>query len=56
MFNSDWIYRFRPNIFLGFWKYLKCDLDYYSIEVYKRSIDEIKNLKDIVDSNLSKKK
>ena len=38
-----------------FWKYLKCDLDYYSIEVYKRSISEIKNLKDIADSNLSRK-
>ena len=31
-----------------FWKYLKSDLDYYSIEVYGQSINELKKLKEIV--------
>ena len=39
-----------------FWKYLKTDLEYYSIEVYDQRINNMKKLKDIVDKNLSKAK
>ena len=39
-----------------FWKYLNPDLDYYSIEVYGQSINELKKLKEIVDQNLNKSK
>ena len=38
-----------------FMKYLRNDLDYYSIEVYKQPINEIKKLKDFVSQNLFNK-
>ena len=38
-----------------FLKYLKPDLDYYSMEVYEKSTNKMKKLIDIVNQYLSKK-
>jgi len=39
-----------------FWKYMKKDLEYISIEVYNKPIDEMKKLYNMVQSHIGKEK